>query len=216
MITFLIYQETEERSYIQKEIYVDEMSSGTKRAVRIFPSNEALYNRVERTSIMFYTINEDGELYFMFGIDSKTKDITDPGGGVKKDETMVSGGIREVNEELRGMMQEYATPNYITRFISAADKFMGTMFVPIPNNWIADANREFRKRETVCANKSYHELYSIHWMTYRELKRQLMNRKSRMWSRIRRFYSLVIDDEFIKLLETFHNYEYRMDCNNSS
>lgn len=191
------------------------MSVSKNGMIRVYPSREALYTHVERASVLFYTIGRDGVIYFMFAIDSETGDVTDPGGGIKKDETLISGGIREVNEELRDMFREYTTPNYMTKFISASDRKMGTMFVPIPDRWLTDASKRFRERGSLYIKKSYHELNDIHWLSLEDLKNHLRNRRSGMWNRVRKFYRSVITDDVIKLLCTMYNDEYRIDCNNS-
>ena len=55
-----------------------------------------------RASVLPYVIKNDGnqrKIYFLFGIDRETGDITDLGGGVKRDEFSLEAGLREFREE---------------------------------------------------------------------------------------------------------------------
>ena len=73
-----------------------------------------------RAGIIVYTIINN-DLFFIVGIDTDSNDITDFGGGVniKKGETVIKGGLRELMEEslgVFGFIKEEELLNCITVF----------------------------------------------------------------------------------------------------
>jgi len=56
-----------------------------------------------RSGVIIYTV-QSNKTYFILGLDTKSGDITDFGGGVSlKKETVLSGGLRELEEESLGI-----------------------------------------------------------------------------------------------------------------
>lgn len=74
------------------EVFVDTLKNFKKRDLRIpFRSGAILYTKFE------------GKTYFCLGLDAVYGELTDFAGGVKKDEDIISGGLRELKEESFGV-----------------------------------------------------------------------------------------------------------------
>jgi len=69
--------------------------------VKDFPLNSQI--RCRRGGVIVYT-HFNGTVYFSFGIDAKTHDLTDFGGGIgHRDASPISGALREFSEETLGI-----------------------------------------------------------------------------------------------------------------
>lgn len=63
-------------------------------------------NEIIRAGVIPYTIREEGELWFLLGIDRRHPyDLSDFGGGVKSGETSAQGAARELAEESLGVFR---------------------------------------------------------------------------------------------------------------
>ena len=59
-----------------------------------------------RTLCYIVLLHFEGKTYFCLGIDSNFGDLTDFGGGMKKNETFINCGLRELEEESKGVFGE--------------------------------------------------------------------------------------------------------------
>lgn len=85
-----------------------------------------------RSGVIIYTIYK-GKLYFILGVDSKSGDITDFGGGVafkSRGENGITGGLRELKEESLGIFGTINS-NEIGKCLALYDKNTIIIFVPL-------------------------------------------------------------------------------------
>lgn len=123
---------------------------------KVISNDDIRPNSITRAGIILYNYNKYGDLYFYMGIDTKSKDYTDFGGGIKKNETILKGAIREYNEETLNilMLDEKKIENSIMYY----DSSMAIIFVEY--NFDYDyIHTKFIKNKMY--NNKYNELYDF-------------------------------------------------------
>ena len=80
-----------------------------------------------RSGAIVYT-HHKGKTYFCLGIDSEYGDLTDFGGGVKKDENIIEGGLRELEEESQGIFGKFIY-NHVKDSLAVYSNNMLIMFI---------------------------------------------------------------------------------------
>ena len=97
-----------------------------------------------RSGVIIYTVYKH-RTYFILGIDTKSGDITDFGGGVSfKRENFLDGGLRELMEESLGIFGEISTDE-IKNFLAVYDENNIITFIRLDID-IKDKHREFKER----------------------------------------------------------------------
>jgi len=155
-----------------------------------------------RSAIVPYTIaeNSDGicELWFFFGIDTASKDLTDFGGGVKRHENVITGGYRELNEETKGIFKNVIKIEDLERSVGATIKSranqMSVLFVPIGREWIKKASVLFE--EAKINTSDCNEIFRVEPINENSFLQLIHSSDSIMWKNIRRFYSMIYTDRF--------------------
>ena len=99
-----------------------------------------------RSGVVPYTVIDE-KIYLLFGVDSKYNELTDFGGGVKKNETIVSGGLRELREESCGIFSDIKLDD-IQECITIIGNKMAIIFIPLDPGWYYDAEKIFTARVT--------------------------------------------------------------------
>lgn len=146
--------------------------------------------KTSRASIVPYCIKENGEVKFVFAVDSKYGDITDLGGGVRKYESAFTGAIREFTEESHCIFGEIQMNN-IDHSLSLIHSNMATIFVRYDEKTIYCSVKQFNashKKTGTCdeiASLVILNAYEITNLT-RNPRYKWNNRV--MWGRVRRFY----------------------------
>lgn len=86
---------------------VNNLYISNKNCERTYVYNLNLSNlNIERGGVILYTFI-DNNIYFGFGVDNKSKDLTDFGGGIKKrDGNAIRGCLREFQEESLGIFKK--------------------------------------------------------------------------------------------------------------
>lgn len=150
-----------------------------------------------RGSVIPYFIRKsDGKIYFLFGIDWKTNDITCFGGGIKKTEYSLKGGIREFREETREIFNsEIYDINQKSCCVGLYTKQMSVIFVPVKEEWHEKAVNMFMASETRenYLKKGYNEISRVVWIEYSDFLSLLHPKDRRMWGRIKKFYRKEFD-----------------------
>ena len=140
-----------------------------------------------RAGVIPYTIR-DQRLYFLLGIDRRTRELTDFGGGVKITETMVKGALREFDEESCKMFGNSITEEHLTESpaVTNHDRNIAIFFVNIDSKWLDDAEIEFvNKQKELGDMKKHNELIGVKWVSQENFRLIAFNRKSQcMWKRI--------------------------------
>lgn len=176
-----------------------------------------------RAAIVPYTAvelkNGEMEMQFLLGVHADSGDLSDFGGGIKKYEFDVTGGIRELHEESKGIFANTITPNTVGTCVAAyhpdpatrhrlwGDGGMSVIFVPVDKKWIDTAQSLFEQSELV--GGAYDEISKLVWLGETDFLDLIHNVGEKdpggaytMWSRLRRFYSAIYTDELRSLLMT--------------
>lgn len=166
--------------------------------------------RPQRAGVIIYTVVE-GATFFGLGLDSRTHDLTDFGGGVvyKTDQNVVRGALREFEEETLQIFQEikpddikkcpviYDYDNLII-FIhlevdpnAVCSRFNKRYGEIIENNKLQRARGETSRRKFLDP-----EVCGITWLSWEEFQRSI-NDKGIMFSRVQRFLSRAEDFSYL-------------------
>lgn len=164
--------------------------------------------RTERSGVIPYAIR-GGDLYLLLARDRKTHELTDFGGGVKRDEFALNGGLREFRQESRAIFDDEGVydSNSCTHVAAIADKTMSLLFVPLHAKWLHRAATAFDERKTIPPYNSgcYDEVRKIEWLSEKVTRRMLKEEPSalvgghaknrKLWSRVHRFLQQHMDDD---------------------
>jgi hypothetical protein len=169
------------------------------------------YINVQRAAVVPFTIKE-GDLYFCFGKDTKTSDITDAGGGRKRNETLIQTGFREWEEEFRAIFgKEHRSFNDSCMLVSALSEKRRkcAIFYPVLPCEIREAPKRFKESviKDEFSNKAYKELSDIIWVNTPKLRR-LTSRQGEMWKELKPFYHEALKPDMFELLRRSYNYKF--------
>ena len=155
-----------------------------------------------RSSVILYTIINNN-IWFLLGIDKKTGEITDLGGGIKKHENNLVAGYREFNEETNGIFKDVtnsinldntvALINYKQRHgvDSNMKKYlMSVLFIPVDGSFTIKS-RQFKNEVNNNGDACNDEIKDLVWIKDVEFI-DLINRthcRYNLWSRIANFYN---------------------------
>jgi len=176
-----------------------------------------------RASVVPYILKSDRgrkKIYFLLGIDKESGDITDLGGGVKRDEFSLEAGLREFREESDEIFGTlYDHPNDYLRDIAISSSDMCVLFVPLDVEWYDKAVNLFeqRKREpfpSVDGNgkkKSHCEIERLVWIDEDSFLDMIRSRsglcrlqdvsRHQLWSRLQKFYRRKMNGELREALK---------------
>lgn len=166
---------------------------------------------ITRAGIVPYTLHPiTKELYLLFGIDSRSQDISDLAGSVKTEinENIIVAALREFDEETRrifgiDILSQIRKVAWCTCFIY---RHSITIFVPIKEEWCLIAESAFVRTKNVVLSREEEEMSDLLWLSFRTLSKICKGGKvgrNRMWRRIRKVFSSSIKKD----LKT-HLYNY--------
>ena len=131
-----------------------------------------------RAGIIPY-IKIDGQLYFLLGIDRQTGEYTDMGGGLKKDENIISCAVRELEEETKKLICEQ---DFKKISIGVWEKSNCILFCELVNKSLYDTIiKDFNQSKL--KGTEYEEMSSLIWLTTDQLKYHIYSDNSKMWSK---------------------------------
>jgi ADP-ribose pyrophosphatase YjhB (NUDIX family) len=159
--------------------------------------NDELYKfSSPRAGIIPY-IKVDGQLYFLIGVDRQTGEYADMGGGLKKDENIVSCAIRELEEETKKLIcfMDFKKISVGIWERSNCILFCELLNLEIFNTIVKDFAQSKLK------GTEYEEMSSLVWLTTDQLKYHIYSEHSKMWSKTK--YTLAnscnFDDTLLSL-----------------
>lgn len=174
-----------------------------------------LAHTIDRTrcGVIPYTVIR-GKIFFLCAVDKDTKEYGDFGGGVKKIETALKGGLREFEEESLGIFfqKKYEENSYTTTLsIDDPKKKMSIIFCPVENIWKNIASKKFRER--VKNFKGKLEVCDIIWLDFNSFFVNIFYKEGKMWNKIKNFFydNLKVENyiHFIKTLKiVYHNIKF--------
>jgi len=144
-----------------------------------------------RGSIIPYTYYKN-DIYFLLGIDRKTNEYSDFGGGIKKKESLYNGTLRELEEELCGILKHEITKQTLRdSFALVNSKNTHVIFfVNVSNKWIPIIEDLFLKQlsKPLFQSKKYKELKRIEWIPLDEFINLINdNPENSMWKNLQHF-----------------------------
>lgn len=161
----------------------------------------------ERAGVIVYTIRND-ELYFLLGIDRKTRELTDFGGGCKNknNETLVDSAWREFCEESCGIFLKDIKKEKLYSSIAVTNVSRNTaiFFVRVSEDWVENAVKIFKDtqlflKQLAINTESEEENISVKWVREPHFKEIAFNRKNQcMWSRIQCFLMRNVEYDELK------------------
>lgn len=98
----------------------------------------------KRAGVIVYTVHNN-ELYFLLGIDRRTREFTDFGGGCKQSETLLESAWREFGEESCDIFKNFLTPRDLQCSVAVTNPARDTaiFFVYVPDKWLFHAETKF-------------------------------------------------------------------------
>lgn len=157
-----------------------------------------------RAGVIIYTI-VNGTMYIGLGLDSRSHDLTDFGGGVvyKTDINAVRGALREFEEETLGIFDPLSIED-IKKCLVLYDDNNLIIFIHInmdPNIICQEFNEKYQvitnKNKMITRKKYYPEVCGITWLTLKEFH-QSIRETGIIFSRVKQF--LYKADDFWQLL----------------
>lgn len=140
-----------------------------------------------RAGVIPYTI-KDNRLYFLLGIDRRTRELTDFGGGAKLEETMSEAALRELHEESCEIFKDHITVEQLSTspVVMNQCKTAIIFFIKIDPLWLLCAEKRFKENQyRLHSISKYLELIGIKWVEENHFKEIAFNRKKQcMWRRI--------------------------------
>ena len=141
-------------------------------------------NHVRSGAIIYTRYN--GTTYFCLGVDTDSGNLTDFGGGVKKGETIIEGGLRELEEESQGVFGDIS-PEDIENAVIFHCHNMAIMFIPLEVN-PREITKVFMNR---IRKEEDHEVCDITWLNTEEFLESIHGRGKKLYIRVRKLLSKV-------------------------
>lgn len=139
-----------------------------------------------RSGVIIYTKGDDGVIYFCLGVDTESGNLTDFGGGVKKGETIVDGGLRELEEESLGIFGRIEASD-IDETVTFHSPNMAIIFIPLK----VDRNTIIKQFNEKIEGKINPEVCDIAWLDMKEFMESIHGRGRKLYIRVRKILSKV-------------------------
>lgn len=139
------------------------------------------YNRI---GLIPYTINNDGSIHFLCGIDRKSREYTDFGGRINKEETENDALLREYIEESRMIIPINEITNVVQECTSIKTNTNKLYFVPVKQQWYF---KDLIKFTNVANNRALSEIIGIKWIDEHDFARMVFTDISPqyLWNKIK-------------------------------
>jgi hypothetical protein len=166
--------------------------------------------RTVRCGAILYTLEDCDKtkvstLSFCLARDAPTGELTDFGGGVRKNEPALKAGLRELDEESRSIFSSVCgSANDVATCLAVVNDKMAVIFIPVERKWITDAQKLFAAAEST--KKRCNEVSEIVWVSEEQFKSLIMGKKTRdtkdtMWKKVRAFFGNIYkNDDFSNTL----------------
>ena len=143
-----------------------------------------------RSGAIIYT-HFQGKTYFALGQDSVYGDLTDFSGGKKQGESIIEGGLRELEEESLGVFNKICVSD-VKECMGFHTNNMLIMFIHIDVNMqriVEDFDKKLGERE----GTENLEVNQIVWLEKSDFLNSIEGKGRRLYSRVRRLLSKVTD-----------------------
>lgn len=174
---------------ITRRIDSTKIRSHQKRDVEVSISTTHEVNTIRdvpvRAGAIIYT-KYHGITYFCLGIDTESGNLTDFGGGVKKGESIIEGGLRELEEESQGVFG-HMVPDDIENTVTFHSYNMAITFIPLEVN-PRSVTEMFKQK---IKNKENPEVCDITWLNTEEFLESIHGRGKKLYIRVRKLLNKV-------------------------
>jgi len=144
----------------------------------------------KRAGVIPYVIH-NSMIYFLFGIDRKTRELTDFGGGVKLNETCEIAAHRELHEESCNIFIHQIDVDLIKSSCAIFSKSGNTAlyFVKLDEAWYeSHIEEKFYYIQQALNEKKYNELVGVKWVSEINFREVVYNKYNHcLWKRIQNF-----------------------------
>ncbi len=150
-----------------------------------------IYTKIETKTRYPTRTQTRNQTFFCLGIDTQSGNLTDFGGGVKKGETIVEGGLRELEEESEGVFG-HIDPSEVSDATAFHSYNMTIMFIEkkLDQSDIERISTNFR---TNVKDNEEPEVCNIIWLTKEEFLDSIDGRGKKLYVRVRRLLNKVTD-----------------------
>ena len=138
-----------------------------------------------RSGAIIYTHHE-GKTYFCMGEDASYGDLTDFAGGVKKGESILEGGLRELEEESQGVFGKLEVKD-IENSLAFYSSNMLIMFIRLD----VDMKKIKKKFQSKYRYTEDDEVSNIVWLEKEEFLEAILGKGRRVYSRVKKILSNV-------------------------
>ena len=138
-----------------------------------------------RCGVIIYT-HFNNKTYFCLGVDSAFGDLTDFGGGVKQNETIIEGGLRELEEESHNVFGKIY-PEEVSDCMAFYTNNMMIVFIK-RNVKINETKKNFKN---IVTDNS--EVSDIYWIEKEDFISSISGKGRRIYSRVRKILYKVSD-----------------------
>lgn len=145
---------------------------------------DPLHKNILRSGVIVYSYDPHSkEYYFYLGQDQRTGDVTDFGGGVKRKNTPITGGLLEFSQESFNAFAPRIEPEAIQNFYIAYNYSMAIMFIRIDVNFDQVKSRFCQSYNTA----KRPELRDLVRYSRKDFLREVFNPKSRIYTVVQNF-----------------------------
>jgi hypothetical protein len=155
-----------------------------------------LYIKLSRCGVIPYVFYNN-QLYYLFARHKDSNVLSDFGGGVKREETALFGGLREFYEESKGIFGEITLDKVNTSLSIIDGNNMGIIFIPLDYKWVECAQNEFNNK--IMDEKYYDEVSELIWIDDETLQKliyanmgnnetYLSFKREKLWVKIQTFF----------------------------
>ena len=138
-----------------------------------------------RAGAIIYT-KKDEETYFCLGVDTQSGNLTDFGGGVKKDECVLDGALRELAEESLDIFGVIYKDD-INKSTTFHTSNMAIVFIPLDVN-MEEIHEGFQEK---LREKENPEVCDIVWLDKNDFLESIHGRGLKMYIRVRKLLAKV-------------------------
>jgi hypothetical protein len=174
---------------VTRRIDSNRIRLGKKKEIVVYISSakemHIIKDNSSRAGAIIYT-HLNGQTLFCLGVDTESKNLTDFGGGVKKEETLIEGGLRELYEESQGVFGDLV-PTDVEDSIMFHTHNMGIMFIEMEVD-PTDIETEFQNRIKINPSP---EVCGIAWLTTKELVDSIQGKGAKMYIRVKKLLNQV-------------------------
>jgi len=142
-----------------------------------------------RGAIIPYTKKQD-EIYVLMAIDRKTRELSDFGGGIKKNESVFDGTLRELKEESCNILNNSISKEHLRHsYVITNNMYTQCIFfVEIDPTWLYFISSLFQTQLTKYTSKKYRENIGVSWLHINIFNSYLKNDTyTKLWPKLRSF-----------------------------